>query len=132
MVTVSMYFILGKMLRARYSTLEYTAVVYTSAALTSIALTYTLGVEMLGFTAEAWIFLFLLALVPMLGGHTLVNYVIGRLSLLAATVPILGEPVGATILAYIVLGEPITANIVAFMFLTLSGIALVLVWERRS
>ena len=132
MVAVSVYFTLGRVLRARYSTLEYTAVVYTSAALTSIALTYTLGVEMLGFTAKAWILLLLLALVPMLGGHTLVNYVIGRLSLLAATVPILGEPVGATILAYIVLGEPITANIAAFMFLTLSGIALVLVWERRG
>jgi len=72
----------------------------------------------------------LVALIPMLGGHTLINYVIGRLSLLATTVPILGEPVGATLLALLILGEPVSQEIAIFMALTLSGIAMVLAWEE--
>lgn len=130
MVAISAYFTIGKIMRARYTTLEYTAVVYTTGAMIAAPLTLLADVNLTGFTAKAWIILILVALIPMLGGHTLINYILGRLSLLASTVPVLGEPVGATILAFIILGEPITGNIVAFMILTLSGIAAVLLGER--
>lgn len=130
MVSVSAYFTIGRVMRARYSTLEYTAVVYTAGALTAVPLTALADVNLVNLTPKAWILIVLVALIPMLGGHTLINYVIGRLSLLAATVPILGEPVGATLLAFLILGEPIGQEVVAFMTLTLSGVAMVLIWEE--
>ncbi len=130
MLSVSAYFTIGKVMRARYSTLEYTAVVYTVGAVVAVPLTVLAGVNLFNPTPRAWVFIALVALIPMLGGHTLINYVIGRLSLLAATVPVLGEPIGATLLALIILGEPVNQEIAAFMALTLSGIAMVLVWEE--
>lgn len=130
MVTVSIYFVIGRLLRVKYSTLEYTAVVYTTGSLASLVLTAISGVEVVVLNPTAWVILVLVALIPMLGGHTLINFVLGKLTLLASTVPVLGEPVGATILAYIILGEPITGGTLAFMAITLSGIALVLLWER--
>jgi drug/metabolite transporter (DMT)-like permease len=130
MVSVSAYFAIGKVMRAKYSTLEYTAVVYTIGALIAIPLTILANVSLASLTPKAWALIMLVALIPMLGGHTLINYVIGRLSLLATTVPILGEPVGATLLALLILGEPVSQEIAIFMALTLSGIAMVLVWEE--
>ncbi len=130
MVALSAYFTIGKILRARYSTLEYTAVVYTIGGIVAIPLTILAGINPVSLTPKAWMFVVLVALIPMLGGHTLINYVIGRLSLLAATVPVLGEPIGATILALVILGEPVNRELVVFMALTLSGIAMVLIWEE--
>ncbi|MDM7275714.1 MAG: DMT family transporter [Thermoprotei archaeon] len=131
-VAVAVYFTIGKAMRRKYSTVEYTAIVYSAAALTTIVLSMAWGVKLSGYEVKAWALLVLLALIPMLGGHTLVNYVLGKLSLLASTVPILGEPVGASILAFLILGEPITLPIAAFMAITLSGIALTLLWERPT
>jgi drug/metabolite transporter (DMT)-like permease len=100
-------------------------------AVTAIPLTMLAGINMVSLTPKAWMFIVLVTLIPMLGGHTLINYVIGRLSLLATTVPVLGEPVGATLLALLLLGEPVSQEVAIFMALTLSGILMVLVWEER-
>lgn len=132
MVGVAVYFIAGKVLRARYSTLAYTGVVYSIAAAVSAVLTMGLGVSLAGYSGRAWLLLLLLALVPMLGGHTLLNYLLKRLSLLATTVPVLGEPVGATILATIILGETVGPSTVLYMAVTLAGIALTLIGEKSK
>ncbi len=131
MIGVGVYFIVGKVLRARYSTLAYTGVVYTIAALVSAMLSLMIGVELWGYSAWSWTLLALLALLPMMGGHTLLNYLLKRLSLLATTVPVLGEPVGATILAALLLGETVGLETVVFMGVTLAGIGLTLAGEGR-
>ncbi len=131
MLVVAAYFSIGRGLRERYTTLEYTLPVYSVAALVSASLTYAVGERLTGYQAEVYAYLALLALLPMLGGHTLINYALGRLTLLAATVPVLGEPVGAAILAWLVLGEPVTLQEAALMAVTLAGIALVLAGEGR-
>ena len=132
MLGVAAYFTIGRMLRARYSTLTYTLFVYTTAALVSTILTLALGLELTGYTSRAYMLLALLALVPMLGGHTLLNYIIKRLSLLATTVPVLGEPIGASILAYIILGETIPPQTLVFMTITLAGILITLLGEYNA
>ncbi|MEB3860813.1 MAG: DMT family transporter [Desulfurococcales archaeon] len=131
MIGVGVYFIVGKVLRARYSTLAYTGVVYTIAAVVSALLSLAIGVELWGYNARSWTLLILLALLPMMGGHTLLNYLLRRLSLLATTVPVLGEPVGATILAALLLGEAVGLETVLFMAVTLAGIGLTLAGEGR-
>ncbi|MCE4612542.1 MAG: DMT family transporter [Desulfurococcales archaeon] len=128
MLGVALYFSIGKYFRSRgLPTDAYTATVYSVAALTSAVLTLLIGEDLRGFTMKGWAYLVALALIPMLGGHTVLNYLLGRLSLLATTVPVLGEPVGATILAYLVLGESVEPAIVVFMAVTLTGIGLVMV-----
>ncbi len=131
MLAVATYFSIGKDVRARLSTATYTGVVYASGALFSMAATFLLRKPLTGFQAETWMYLALLALLPMLGGHTVINYLLSRLSLLASTAPILGEPVGASILAMIVLDEPLEGATAAYMAITLSGIGMVVLGEKR-
>ncbi|NOZ30492.1 MAG: DMT family transporter [Crenarchaeota archaeon] len=130
MIAVAVYFSIGKSMRTRYGTLTYTSVVYSIAAIVSTTITYTLGYSLTGYTLETYMYLAGLALFPMLGGHTIINHVLKRLSLLAATVPVLGEPIGAAILAWIILAEPVTLKEAAWMAVTLTGISLVLLKEK--
>ena len=132
MLAVAAYFSIGKGLRRRYTTLEYTLVVYSAAAATAALVSLAWGVKLWGYPGETYMYLALLAVLPMLGGHTLINYALGRLTLLAATVPVLGEPVGASILAWLILGEPLTPGEAVLMALTLMGIAIVLLAEPRE
>ena len=131
MLGVAVYFIIGKKLREKYSTFEYTAVVYTIAALAEALAVKTIGESLTGYPAETYLYLVLLAVLPMMGGHTIINYLLARMSLVASTIPILGEPVGAGILAWIILGEPVTPGAAILMAITLSGISLVLYGETR-
>ncbi len=128
MVCVALYLSIGKRLRGRYSTLHYTLVVYAAAALVSALISLGLGVPLTA-KRESLAYLVLLAVLPMLGGHSIVNYLLPRMSLLAATTPILGEPVGATLLAWLLLGEEIDPVTYLFMAVTLAGIGLVLLGE---
>ncbi len=131
MVCVAVYFSIGKSMRRKYDTLSYTLVVYSIAALVSTAFTLMIGEPLVGYSHKTMILLLLLAVLPMLGGHTLINFMLGRMSLLASTVPILGEPVGASILAWIILHESLDPLTILFMALTIFGIALTLLGERR-
>lgn len=131
MLAVAAYFSIGKEVRARLSTATYTGVVYASAAFFSTAATFLLGKPLTGFHAETWVYLALLAVLPMIGGHTVINYLLSRLSLLASTAPILGEPVGASILAMVVLGEPLDGATAAYMAVTLAGIGMVVLGEQK-
>jgi drug/metabolite transporter (DMT)-like permease len=132
MVCVAAYFTIGKVLRGRYSTLYYTWVVYGVAALASSLTTKALGYPLTGYPSRTYVYLALLALLPMLGGHTVINYLLPRLTLLAATVPVLGEPVGASLLAWLILKEPVTLQEALWMAMTLAGIGVVLAGESRG
>lgn len=126
MLAVSVYFSTGKSVRARVGTLTYTGIVYSIASPVSLAATITLGYRLTGYGLDTYLYLAGLALLPMLGGHTVINYLLARMSLLAATIPVLGEPVGASLLAWAILGEPVTLVEAGWMLLTLAGISLVL------
>ncbi len=131
MLAVAAYFTIGKGLRSRYDALEYTGPVYTVAAAFNAAASKAIGVELSGYEPETYLYLLLLAVLPMLGGHTVINHLLGRMSLVAATVPVLGEPVGASILAWLILGEPVSLAEAVGMAVTITGIALVLLGEGR-
>ncbi|MCE4624290.1 MAG: DMT family transporter [Desulfurococcales archaeon] len=132
MIAVAVYFIIGKRLRRSRGTFEYTLIAYTVAALAGALICGASGLSLTGYTRTTYVYLLLLGLLPMLGGHTVINYVLKRLSLLSATIPVLGEPVGASILAYIILHEPLDKASILLMALTLTGIALTLLGEQRK
>lgn len=47
----------------------------------------------------------LIASIPMMMGHTVFNYLLGRYRAVTIAASTLGEPVGATLLAMLILGE---------------------------
>jgi len=131
MIAVSIYFLIGRKLRRHVSTWVYTFYVYSFAAITSLLLSVMLGVRLYGFRAEQYMYLVLLAVIPMMGGHTVLNYLLKKFSLLAVTVPVLGEPIGASILAWIILGEAIDVQTALYMAVILLGITLTVQREAR-
>ena len=101
----SVYFVIGRGARARMSTAAYGAVVYSVTALVLLALVVVTGTPVGGAPREAYLFIALLALGPQLIGHNALNWALGSLPAAVVAVVVLGEPVGATLIAAVVLDE---------------------------
>jgi drug/metabolite transporter (DMT)-like permease len=102
-----------------YSTGTYS----TSAVLLVLAVVVS-GHAFTGYESDAYMYFFLLALVPQLIGHTAVNRSLGHLPAIAVALAVQGEPVGATVLAAIFLDEHPTTYELAGGLLVLSGVFL--------
>lgn len=100
------YFLVGRRLRVRgVTTLEYTSAVYASAFLASSLYAAALHVEAWRVPGRSIPYLVALGLVPMLGGHTLMNYALAYYPASTVTTAALLEPFGASLLAWLLLGE---------------------------
>jgi drug/metabolite transporter (DMT)-like permease len=99
---VSGYYIVGRQLRSRWDVWTYTGVVYGVAAgvLVAAALLHP-GVALGGYGAGDWGVFAALAAGPMLLGHSGINYALGYVPAYVANVAVLGEPVGATLIAWL-------------------------------
>lgn len=101
----SLYLLIGGIQRTRQSTLEYIILTYSFSALFLLFISVTFNMPFAGYKPESYIFLILLALIPQLVGHTSFNYVLKHLPTESVAITILGEPVGASILAYFIFDE---------------------------
>ncbi|MBW3535136.1 MAG: DMT family transporter [Gemmatimonadetes bacterium] len=70
-----------------------------AAALTGVVALHP-GVAMTGYPAREWMLFLALAAGPMMVGHTGVNYALRYVPAYVANLAMLGEPVGATLLAW--------------------------------
>ena len=116
------YLIIGGRLRERIDILSYLSVIYTFSAVILLTATLFSGHSFLGYSPVTYVMMLLLALVPQLIGHSCLNLAVRLLPVIMVSVAILGEPVGATLLGFIILGEAPTVNEIAGGILVLSGI----------
>ena len=123
-ITVALYFVAGRRLRGSYSLWPYVAVVYGAAFIVLVAIAASRSVPLTGYPPrELWIFA-ALAAGPMLIGHTGMNYALRYLPAYIVNLTVLGEPVGATIIAFAVpsIREiPATGTVIGGL-VTLAGI----------
>ncbi len=94
---------------------EYITSTYIIATLTSFFISLLTKVDLVGYSIQTYLFLILLALIPMSAGHTILNYLIRKIKTITVTGSILGEVVGSTILSILVLGQKLT--LVAYLYL---------------
>lgn len=96
------YFTIGRSLRRRLDIWAYTGLVYGAAAvfLTLIVLADP-GLPLTGYPPQDWAVFLALAAVPMMLGHTGINYALRYLPAYVANLASLGEPVGATLIAWL-------------------------------
>lgn len=99
------YLLLGRRLRQRLSLLPYTTLVY--GACTAVLLGYCLLAKVpLSLSSRTDLLIFaLLALLSTVIGHTVFNWAVKYVPAPVVAVSILGEPVAATALAYLILRE---------------------------
>ncbi|WP_084327240.1 DMT family transporter [Desulfofundulus thermocisternus] len=101
-IFVAGYVLIGRGLRHRLSLLPYIFVVYGASAVTLLAGALLAGVPLFPYPPTTWLWFFLLALVSTIFGHTIFNWALRYVKAAVVSVSLLGEPVGATILAYFI------------------------------
>ena len=121
-VTVAGYLLIGRRLRAKLSLIPYIAVVYGTAAVVMLAMVLVTRERVVGYSPTTYLWFLLLALVPQLLGHSAFNWALAHLPATFVAVATLGEPIGSTILAYIILGEMPTPIKIVGAVLILAGI----------
>ena len=123
-VAAAAYFLIGRRVRMQLSNVSYVAIVYPASAVALLAAVAATGTPITGFDASTYAMLALIGLVPQLLGHTSLNWALGHLSATLVAVAVMAEPVGATLLAWLVLGEAPPPASVAGGGLVLTGVYL--------
>ncbi len=103
--TVAAYQVIGRGLRDALPLSAYVLGVWAAAATVLAAFALALGTPLAGYTPRTWLALLALALVPTIGGHGLVNKSLRSLPAPTVGLFLLGEPVGASVLAFLVFGD---------------------------
>ena len=124
-VMAACYFLVGRVVRRDVSLATYSAVVYGFSSVVLLFFVLIQGLPLAGYPASTWWSLFFLALFPTVIGHTALNWALKYLPTAVVSVSILGEPFGASVLAYFILKEIPTWGEMAGGFLILAGIFLV-------
>jgi drug/metabolite transporter (DMT)-like permease len=95
------YYVIGRALRKRLDLWLYIGLVYGIAAAFLMAAAFIrTDVALTGYNGRDWLIFFALAAGPMMIGHTGVNYALRYVPAYLANLVTLGEPVGATIIAW--------------------------------
>ncbi len=106
-VMISAYLLCGRLARPRLGLGVYVGLVYGCAAVMVLAGCLALQLPLLGYAPRAYLVLVLLALIPQVLGHTILNWALAYLSPTLVALAILGEPLGAALLACIFLDESV-------------------------
>ena len=128
-LTAAIYFVIGRIIRQETSMITYTSITYTSASIILLLTSISLGYNLVKYDAPTWLYFVLLAIVPMLGGHSVLNYLLKYIKASIITATVLGEPIGASILAAIILGEVLPIQSYIYIAITLIGIFIVLYFK---
>lgn len=124
-VFVSGYYIIGRHLRQKLDLWLYIAIVYGVAAGAFLLLAGVHpDVALTPWPRRDWLIFLALAAGPMMLGHTGVNYALRYLKAHVANLALLGEPIGATIIAWLLLHEVPGTQTFAGAGLILGGVAL--------
>lgn len=121
-VFISINMLIGQSLRTNMSSFVYNFMIFLIAGLVMVLYNLALGVPMIHYSHREWGIFLLLAIVPTVFGHALFNWVLKYVRATTVSMTILGEPVGAIILAFFLLGEPITVYHIIGGALTLAGV----------
>ena len=104
-LAVTGYLLLGRLARRDVPASVYSAVVYGWAALLLLGACLATGTPLLGFSATTWLAILGLVVGPQLLGHTVFNTLLSTVTPTIVSIVVLAEPVGATLLAWLLLAE---------------------------
>ena len=99
------YLMAGRRVRPKLSLVSYVYAVYGTAAILLLAFVFLTGRSFAGYPWQAYLFIGLLGLGPQLVGHTSFNWALRYIPAPTVAMAVLGEPVGTTILAWLILRQ---------------------------
>lgn len=123
-VMMCIYLLCGRCAARQIVPLSYACLVYWGAAIILIATSALMNVSLMGYSDRAYIVMVLLALLPQALGHTILNWALAFLSPTLVAIALLGEPIGAMLMAWCFLDERIELFHAIGIVVLLSGIVL--------
>ena len=127
----AVYLLLGRNLRPRLSLLAYVAICYGSAAAFLWLAVLALQLPVAGYSTPTVAAFWGMALVSQIIGHSSYNWALKWFSSSLVAVALLGEPIGSTIMAYLIFGEGLTwSKFIGGMFI-LSAIYMAASGEKK-
>ncbi|MDM7323868.1 MAG: EamA family transporter [Thermus sp.] len=131
-MAASLYFLLGREAQRRgLSILEYIRIAYTTAATLLLPLPYLFGGGYGGYPPAVYGYILLMALLPQLVGHTSFNWATRHIPPVLVSLAILFEPVGASLLAFLLFGELPGIQVLFGALVLLVGVGIAVVGGRR-
>jgi len=101
------YFLSGRVARKSIALTPYAFSVYGLSALLLLVSAAILGNRIVVTSTHELTLFLLMAIIPTIGGHTMFNYALKKLPAHIVATGVLGEPVGASILAYFLLPQEV-------------------------
>jgi drug/metabolite transporter (DMT)-like permease len=118
-------------LRQRLSLPTYTGAVYGVCAVLLLAAMLVTGTPLTGYAPRVWMLFAVMAVGPQILGHTVFNYLLREVDATVVAVAIMGEPVGASLLALVLFDEIPPVSAVLGGVLILAGIYVAVVAQSR-
>lgn len=131
-ICAAIYLLLGRNLRRKLSLLAYIFICYGSAAIILWTIVLFLRMPITGFSPGTVAAFWGMALVAQIIGHSTYNWALRWLSAGLIAVSLLGEPIGSTILAYIIFDEGLSVYKVVGGAIILSAIYIAASSENRA
>jgi len=125
------YHVAGRGLRDALPLNAYILSVWGAAAAALGGITAAFGTPFAPYPPRAWLLFLALGLVPTVLGHGLVNRALRSLSAPTVGLFLLGEPLGASLLAFLVFGEVPSVSTMVGGFVVLLAMGLVLLRRDR-
>jgi drug/metabolite transporter (DMT)-like permease len=101
-VAAGLYILGGRTLRKKVSTITYAFVVYAVGTITLFIICLSLSAPVYHLAVRDYAIILLMAIVSGIFGHTLYNWSLGYIRASVMSVALLGEPIGASLLAYVI------------------------------
>ncbi|WP_209443630.1 DMT family transporter [Paenibacillus camerounensis] len=131
-IAVSVHMMVGQRLVSRMPSYLYSLIVFISASVVFAVYNLVAGIPFFDYPPKEWGIFVLLAIVPTVFGHILFNWLLQYVSATTVSMNILGEPVGASILAFLLLGEKLNGLQWTGGLLVMSGLAVYLYAGRKK
>ena len=129
---VAVHLLIGQKVVVRMPSYLYSLIVFISAAVVFALYNLAMSIPFFDYPPREWGIFMLLAIVPTVFGHILFNWLLQYVSATTVSMNILGEPVGASILAYVLLGEQLTGLQWMGSLLVMCGLAAYLYAGRKK
>jgi drug/metabolite transporter (DMT)-like permease len=130
-VCAAVYLLLGRGLRRKLSLLPYVTVCYGSAAVILWIVVLVLNLPATGYSNQTVAAFWAMAMISQIIGHSSYNWALKWFSTALVAVALLGEPIGSTILAYLIFDEGLTwLKFIGGLFI-LSAIYIAAIGEKK-
>lgn len=130
-VMASLYFLLGREAQRRGLGIGgYAAIAYTTGALVLLPTPLLAGMSYVGFSSSVYVYAALMAISSQVIGHTALNWSVRWVSPTLVMLALLFEPVGASVLGFLVFREVPGLAVIIGAVIVLTGVAIATLGDR--